>query len=145
MGKVRVAVTIDAAPEVVWSEVEQLERHVDWMADAEEIRFQTEATRGEDVRFECDTKVGPIRLTDLMEVTEWVEGRSIGVRHVGVVTGTGRFTLTPARGGGTRFVWEEQLRYPWWLGAAAGGLIGDRIMAQVWKGNLRRLKAVIEG
>ena len=59
------------------------------MADAESIRFLTEQTRGVGTRFECVTKVGPIRLTDRMEITEWEPGRSMGVRHDGLVTGTG--------------------------------------------------------
>ena len=44
---------------------------------------------------ECDTVVGPVRLTDHMAITEWVPGEAMGVRHTGLVTGEGRFTLTP--------------------------------------------------
>ena len=51
------------------------------MADAEVIRFLTEQTAGVGTRFECVTKVGPIRLTDEMEITEWEPGRAMGVRH----------------------------------------------------------------
>ena len=47
-----------------------------------------------------------------MEITEWRPGRAMGVRHVGLVTGTGRFTLRKARGGRTRFTWTERLRFP---------------------------------
>lgn len=145
MGRVKVGITIDAPPKRVWAEVEPVERHVDWMADAVAIRFTSRSHRGVGTTFECDTKVGPIRLTDVMEITEWRPGKVMGVRHVGIVTGTGRFTLRRARGGRTRFTWEERLRYPRWLGGAVGGVVGDRIMGQVWKRNLRRLKAQIEG
>ena len=48
---------------------------------------------GPGTRFECDTKIGPVTLTDVMEITRWVPGKAIGVRHSGVVTGTGEFTL----------------------------------------------------
>ena len=37
--KIKVGVVIDAPPEVVWRTVEQIERHVDWMADAVSITF----------------------------------------------------------------------------------------------------------
>ena len=144
MGRVKVAITIDAPPRRVWAEVEQVERHVDWMADAVAIRFTSRSHRGVGTAFECDTKVGPIRLTDLMEITEWRPGKVMGVRHVGLVTGTGRFTLRRARRGRTRFTWEERLRYPLWMGGALGGLVGDRIMGQIWRRNLRRLKAQVE-
>lgn len=144
MGRVRVATTIDAPPSQVWAEVEQLERHVAWMADAESITFTSRSRRGAGSTFDCVTRVGPIRLVDRMEVTEWRRGRSIGVRHVGVVTGSGRFTLRRARGGRTRFTWEERLVYPVWLGGRLGGVVGDRIMARVWRANLRRLAALVE-
>lgn len=145
MGRVKVGITIDAPPKRVWAVVEPVERHVDWMADAVAIRFTSRSHRGVGTTFECDTKVGPFRLTDVMEITEWRPGRVMGVRHVGIVTGTGRFTLKRARGGRTRFTWEERLRYPRWMGGPAAGLVGDRVMRQVWKRNLRRLKTEVEG
>ena len=51
----------------------------------------------------------------------------MGVRHTGMVTGTGRFTLTPIDlGRRTRFSWDEALRFPWWLGGPLGALVGGR-------------------
>ncbi len=122
-----------------------IERHVAWMADAEEIRFTSRRRHGVDTTFVCTTKVGPVRLEDVMHVTEWRDRRRIGVRHEGLVTGTGRFTLRRARGGRTRFTWDERLRYPMWMGGPLGGLVGDVILRRIWRGNLRRLKAVVEG
>ena len=65
-----------------------------------------------------------------MEITEWEPERAMGVRHDGLVTGTGRFTLEPLDDGRrTRFTWEEELTFPWWLGGprrrALGGQAGD--------------------
>lgn len=145
MGRVKVGITIEAPPRRVWDVVEPVERHVDWMADAVAIRFTSRSHRGVGTTFECDTKVGPFRLTDEMEITAWRPGKVMGVRHVGLVTGTGRFTLRRARGGRTRFTWEERLRYPLWMGGPVGGIVGDQVMRQVWKRNLRRLKAEVEG
>ena len=144
MGKVKVSTTIDAPPRRVWEEVRHLGRHVDWMDDAVAIRFTSDRTSGVGTTFECDTKVGPARLTDLMEVTEWREGKAIGVRHVGVVTGSGRFTLKRARGGRTRFTWEERLTYPLWMGGRVGGVVGDRIMGRIWRKNLATLTGLVE-
>ena len=88
--------------------LETIERHVDWMADAVEIRFVGEQRRGVATRFVCDTKVGPFTLTDRMEITEWEPGRSMGVRHSGLVTGSGVFTLEPIDlGRRTRFTWRK--------------------------------------
>jgi uncharacterized protein YndB with AHSA1/START domain len=132
---IRVSTTIPATPEAVWADVRDLASHVEWMADAEAIRFSSEQRSGVGTTFDCDTRVGPLHLTDRMEVTEWVEGEVIGVRHVGLVTGTGRFTLS-AEGGGTRFTWEESLAIPWWLGGPAAAVA----LRLVWVRNLRRLR-----
>src|SRR5574338_1019130 len=133
MGRIRVSTVIDAAPEVVWAEVGQLEHHVDWMADAEEIRFTSASRSGVGTTFDCLTRVGPIRLTDKMTVTEWRERRSIGVRHVGLVRGTGRFTLGRVRRDRTRFTWEEDLVFPWWMGGALGGVVGRVVLRRIWR------------
>ena len=146
MGRIRVAVEIDAPPDEVWDVVEPIERHVDWMADAVAIRFTGASTRGVGTTFECDTKVGPITLTDLMTVTEWEPGRRMGVEHTGIVTGTGVFELEPIDlDRRTRFTWTEELRFPWYLGGRVGELVGGRaVMKQIWKRNLRRLEALVE-
>jgi uncharacterized protein YndB with AHSA1/START domain len=144
MGRIRVSTVIDAPPAQVWDEVRHVERHVDWMADAVEIRFTSRRRSGVGTTFDCLTRVGPIRLTDKMEITDWRDGKLMGVRHVGLVTGTGRFTVTKVRGGRTRFTWDERLKFPWWLGGPVGGVVGGRIMRQIWKRNLRVLKALVE-
>lgn len=134
--RIRVATTLPAPVEVVWDDVRDLGSHVEWMADAESITFTSASTSGVGTTFDCVTKVGPIRLVDRMEVTTWVEGETIGVRHVGIVTGTGRFTLSPV-GHSTRFSWEEELAIPWWL----GGPVAAQVLRLVWARNLRRLRA----
>ena len=80
-----------------------------------------------------------------MEVTEWKPRRRMGVRHTGIVTGTGAFAMRRRRlRSGTRFTWEERLVFPWWMGGPIGALVGARVLRLVWKGNLRRLKAQVE-
>jgi hypothetical protein len=115
------------------------------MTDAEAIRITSEQRTGVGTTFECDTAVGPFRLTDLMEITAWEPGAAMGVRHVGLVSGEGVFTITEEHGGRSRFTWRERLVFPWWMGGSVGGLIGGRIMKRIWRGNLRTLKARVEG
>src|SRR3954447_19409587 len=95
MTHIRVSIIIDRPPWVVWRSVENIATHVDWMADAVAIRFTSATTSGVGTTFDCDTKVGPFRLTDRMEITEWDPGSTMGVSHVGTVTGKGRFQLRP--------------------------------------------------
>ncbi|MBA3606859.1 MAG: SRPBCC family protein [Acidimicrobiia bacterium] len=146
MTQIVVTTDIAAPPADVWSAVEPIERHVEWMADAESIRFLGAQTRGIGTRFECITKVGPVRLSDMMEITEWEPGATMGVRHEGLVTGTGRFTLEPLDGGRrTHFTWTEDLTFPWYLGGRLGERIGGpTVMKRIWTGNLTRLRQLVE-
>lgn len=146
MSRITVSIDLDATPARVWTIVEPIERHVDWMADAVAIRFHNDQTRGVGTSFACETKVGPIRLTDQMEITEWVPGEAMGVRHTGVVTGTGIFTLAPLdEGRRTRFTWSEQLTFPWWLGGPIGEVVGGNlVMKAIWRRNLKSLKRLVD-
>jgi hypothetical protein len=146
VARITVAIDIDAPIEHVWSVVEPVERHVDWMHDAVAIRFETDQTRGVGTRFLCDTKVGPFKLVDRMTITAWHSPELMGVRHEGLVTGSGQFTLEPldlARR--TRFTWSEELVFPWWMGGPVGALVGARlVMGAIWRRNLKRLREICE-
>lgn len=140
-------IDIDAAPDQVWEHLADIERHTTWMADAESIRFETTQRDGVGTAFVCRTVVGPLRLDDRMEITEWDAPRAMGVRHTGLVSGTGRFLLTPIDlGRRTRMTWSESLQFPWWMGGPFGGLVGGRaVLGRIWRSNLRRLRDHIEG
>jgi hypothetical protein len=144
MGSIRVDTVIGRDPATVWETVGRIERHVDWMLDAESIRFTSATQAGTGTTFDCVTKIGPVRLLDKMEITEWEPGAIMGVRHFGVVTGSGRFILEAVDEGRTRFTWDETLRFPWWMGGRVGGVVGDRVMKVVWRRNLAKLKAQVE-
>jgi len=141
---IRVEIVIDLSPEQLWAVVEPIETHAEWMHDAEAITFTSERRRGVGTTFDAATKVGPFRLTDRMEVTQWEPEAVMGVRHVGLVSGVGRFTLEPTGPAATRFTWEEQLTFPWWLGWRLGEVIGRPILRAIWRRNLRNLKAIAE-
>ena len=146
MARVRCEIEIDALPDEVWAHVADIERHTDWMRDAHEIRMLTEQTSGVGTRYECDTKIGPLKLTDVMEIIDWRPAVALGVRHEGVVTGAGLFTLTPIDlDRRTRFAWTEELRFPWWLAGPFGATVGGHtVLSAIWNRNLRDLKAQIE-
>jgi Polyketide cyclase / dehydrase and lipid transport len=143
--RIAVGIDIDAPPERVWRVIERLEDYVGWMHDATAVRFLTGQIRGVGTGMAVVTKVGPLRLTDQMTITEWDEPRTMGVAHTGVVTGTGRFTLRPCPPTATRFEWEENLRFPLWLGGRIGATVAKPVLAAIWRRNLRDLKHLVEG
>ena len=144
MTRIRTATLIDAPPDQVWAVVRDISSHPEWMADAVAIRFLTDTREGVGTAFDCDTKVGPLRMTDRMEVTEWEEDRVMGIAHTGLVTGRGRFTIEAAGPGRSRFTWDEELRFPPRVGGPVAALLARPVLTRVWQANLRRLKALVE-
>ncbi|MFI5285088.1 MAG: SRPBCC family protein [Candidatus Dormibacteria bacterium] len=142
--RIRVTTTIGASPETTWSSIEHIESHVAWMADAESITFTTSQRSGVGTRFDCRTRIGPIRLVDAMAVTQWVPLQAMGVDHRGVVRGSGVFTLRNVSDRRTMFSWEERLTFPWWLGGPLGEQVARPLLVRIWRGNLARLKQVVE-
>ncbi len=146
MGRISVSEEINATPAAVWRVIEPIEHHVDWMTDARAIRFESEQRRGTGTRFVCDTAIGPITLHDAMEITTWIPDERMGVRHSGVVTGSGEFVLTPIDlDRRTRFTWTEELHFPWYLGGRIGERVGGRwVLTRIWRRNLRSLARLVE-
>ncbi len=142
--RITVETEIAAPPDVVWADIQQISSHVEWMSDADTITFTSEQTQGVGATFDCVTKIGPIRLNDKMEITEWVEAETLGVRHKGLVSGEGQFTLSATDGDTTRFQWSEILQFPWWLGAGLGERIGKPILERIWQKNLQLLQSRFE-
>ncbi|MCB2222633.1 MAG: SRPBCC family protein [Actinobacteria bacterium] len=140
MSGVTVSVHLTAPPAEVWDDVARLDRHVEWMADARTIEFTGDRSEGEGTTMAVETRIGPFRTTDLMEVTSWEPPRRIAVEHRGLFTGRGAFTLEP-EGGGTRFTWSEHIAFPWFLGGPAGAWAARPVLRWVWRRNLRRLAA----
>jgi len=140
MAQIVVEIEIPHPVEDVWNDLEQLEHHAEWMADAERIDFLSEATRGVGVTMAVRTRVGPFVTTDVIEVSEWDELERIGVSHRGLVSGSGAFLLS-ATERGTRFVWDEDLTFPWYLGGGVTAQLVRPVLGHVWRGNLRRFAA----
>ncbi|WP_419840831.1 SRPBCC family protein [Candidatus Poriferisodalis sp.] len=139
---IEVSIDIPAPPQEVWDYAADLALNVEWMADAASIQFVTAQREGVGTQFDCVTKLGPLRTTDRIEVTEWNPPHALGVEHRGAVGGTGCFTLTPSNGG-TRFTWTEELTLPWYFGSRLGLRPASAVLERVWRKNLRSLRARI--
>ena len=144
MATICVTIEIAASPKQVWEVVKDISDHVNWMKDAERIDFLTEQVSGVGTMFDCASMVGPFWLKDKMEITEWVDEKSMGVSHEGLVTGTGRFSLVATKSNETRFTWEETLHFPYWMGGPLRNPVGTRLLALIWRKNLKLLKEQVE-
>ncbi len=142
--RIKVGVKIAALPSDVWEQIQDISSHTQWMRDAESIQFLGHQQQGIGARFACKTKVGPFVLNDVMEVTEWSPGHKLGVRHTGLVSGEGVFGLSKQPDGTVYFEWKEVLRFPWKLGGVVGEVVAKPVLLAIWKGNLKRLKELVE-
>lgn len=138
---VETSVTIELDPATLWAAIEPIERHMEWMVDAESITFVGEQRRGVGTTFDCVTKIGPLRTTDRMTVTRWEPGVAMGIEHGGAVTGVGELRLEPVADG-TQLSWREELHLPWWFGGRVGEVIARPVLERIWQANLRRLRAL---
>ncbi len=138
--RIRIEQSIGAPIQTVWDDVADIASHVEWMADAESIRFLTEQRSGAGTRMEVLTKVGPLKTTDVMEFTEWEPPHRMAIRHRGLVKGEGAFSLQSV-GDATRFVWAETLTFPWYLGGGLTAFFAAPVLKLIWKRNLKRLAA----
>jgi len=138
MATISISITINATPSVVWEEMRHIDRHVNWMADAVAIEFLSDQREGVGTSFRCTTKIGPFTTVDVMDITSWVDGSEMGVRHRGIVTGTGRFTLSDLGENRTGIRWEERLTFPWWGLGRFGAAVAKPVFLLLWRGNLRR-------
>ena len=141
---IRIVQEIEAPPEVVWNAISNIQTHVNWMADASKIRITSEQTQGVGTTFDCDTKVGPLRTTDKMQVTEWVPNQILSISHKGLVEGKGSFILEKPSECRTLFVWEENLDFPIFLGGKITEFIAKPVLKKIWRGNLYKLKQLVE-
>ena len=143
MARIQISQVIDRAPSEVWNEMRHIERHVNWMHDAVEIRFTSDSRGGIGTSFICLTKVGPFKTQDVMTITDWRENEVMGVTHAGLIKGSGKFTIVPNHLG-SLITWEERLEFPWWALGSIGSILSKPILTQIWKRNLRTLRWVIE-
>ena len=142
--RIETSIIINKPLDIVWQEVKVMENHVNWMEDAVKIDILSENNFGIDTKMNVLTKVGPIKLTDIITVTEWKEKESIGVIHEGIVTGEGIFYLKALNKSQTEFKWEETLKFPIYLGGAIGEFFGGYVLRYIWKKNLKNLKEILE-
>ncbi len=143
MNRIEVSIDLPHPREKVWDAVSQLDRHAEWMADAESIEFKDGQTSGVGTTMDVLTRVGPFTTLDRIIVEQWGPPSTIGVSHHGVVSGKGEFRLA-STATGTRFTWQEDLRFPWYLGGRLAGIVAKPVLRRIWRANLARFAATLD-
>ena len=134
-------VDVAAPAEVLWHVVTDWANQGEWM-----LGTRVRPTSGGDGRrlgatLEAVTGVGPLGVSDPMEIVEWTPPRRCVVRHLGkVVRGEGVFEVLPLGPERARFLWSELLDLPLGrLGALGWPLVRPAFRAGV-AFSLRRMK-----
>lgn len=145
MARIEASTHIEAAPQRVWDVLVDWERQADWMADARSVVVRSHDREGIGVTVRCRTNILGFVVNDDLEVTDWAEPTTLGMRHLGpLIQGAGAFELT-ATPYGTRVVWWEEAEVP--LGAvgdAVAGLVVVPWVNRVFRRSLARLKRTCE-
>jgi carbon monoxide dehydrogenase subunit G len=136
--EITVSVDVDAPVETVWREVTDWESQGEWM-----LGTDVKVTHGDGTsvgsELAATTGVGPVGVTDTMEIVGWDPPHRATVRHTGrIVRGSGVFSVLERRGTdgseGSTFVWSEQLDLP--LGPL--GAVGWPVVKPAFALGLRR-------
>ncbi len=135
------SIVVDAPPAVVWADLSDIAAHAEWMADVVDIRFITASKSGVGTTYEVDTRFGPFRLGDRLEISEWVPLETIAVRRGGVVGGEGRFGLEEVPEHRTRLTRDMRIDFPWWMGGPAGERVAVPILRSLFRSSLRAFAA----
>ena len=128
---------VDEPIDVVWDDLADLGSHAEWMTEAGSIEIVSDRGTGVGTVLRVPTHVGPLSTEDWIVVTSWEDGTEIGVVHIGLVTGTGRFVLE-SEGTATRIIWDEEFTLPLVFGGPIGEIVAAPILKALWRGNLRR-------
>lgn len=151
MARVEERVHIHRPADRVWDLLTDWEAQPDWMVDARSVTVTSPHRSGVGVTIDVPTTIAlGLTVLDVMEVTEWVEGRKIGVRHTGrVIKGSGAFEVAPTHlpngGEGTIFTWTEDIDAPLGrLGDLVATYTAVQVVAFVFRRSLRALKRVAE-
>ena len=102
-------VVLPTTPAEAWSVLMDWERQADWMLDADSVTVVSGVREGIGVRLAVRTRLfGVPAFVEPMEVTAWEPPRRLEIRHGGMVSGMGTWTLEPVDGG-TAFTWREDI------------------------------------
>lgn len=138
--------TVDvAAPvEQTWEGATDWARQGEWMLGTK-VRGTAQDGVGVGGGIEAFTGVGKLGFLDTMTITVWEPPYRCHVLHTGrVVKGTGEFEVRERPGGGSTFVWREELELPLGLLGRLGWPVVKPLFAAGVKQSLKKFARWVE-
>jgi len=132
---ITISTSIPLPVAAVWDELRHIDRHVEWMNDAVALTFITDQREGVGTSFHCKTRIGPFVTNDVMTITRWESETVMGVEHKGLIKGEGLFFLH-GTDHDTTLVWQEELRFPWYMGGPLTAYFAAPVLKFIWRRNL---------
>lgn len=129
------SIDVAATPDVVWDQVSDPSRYLDFMSGITRWEVVSDEPRGMGARYRMSMRVGSAEIGSLVEVIEWVEGRDMAWTSVTGLDQRGRWRLRERPGGRTHV--EFRLAYGV-AGAGFWGWISERVGAPTVRGHLQR-------
>ncbi len=111
--EIHTEISVPTDREQTWELLIDLQKQPEWMKDALSIEQLTEGPVGVGTVMRVPTQIFFLRTTDRMEVTAFDPLEKWSVKHIGLVTGEGTFSLRDDDAGpGTIVHWHERLSAP---------------------------------
>jgi carbon monoxide dehydrogenase subunit G len=111
-------IDVDASPEIVWEQVSDPARVLDFFAGVTRWESAGEPRSGMGARYRMLMRVGSAEVGGLIETVEFVPARDLAWTSITGIDQRGRWRLRPAGNGCTRV--ELRMQY----GVAGGGIFG---------------------
>ncbi len=143
--EIHTEITVPSDRQKTWDLLVDLELQPVWMKDALSIEKLTEGPVGVGTVMRVPTQILFLRTTDRMEVTEFELLSRWAVKHVGLVTGEGAFSLHDApEGSGTIVHWHERLSAPLGIIGRFGMTLLRPVLRHQFHSDLVRFKKLCE-
>jgi uncharacterized protein YndB with AHSA1/START domain len=140
---IRTEVEVDAPIDSVWAILADIERQPEWMLEMKAVRLLTPGPVGVGTRGEADVRIFGVRVSDPVEVVEFVPPFRFGIAHRGLFSGSGSIVLDTLDGGRrTHVAWAETLVPP--VFPSLGSLLQAPILRRIFQADLDRLAAIVE-
>ena len=133
--RVAAQIEVSAPAELVWAQVSDPSRYLDFMAGVTRWEVEGDVRIGLGARYRMLMRVASAEIGGLIEVIEFTPGCDLAWTSIMGVDQRGRWRLRPADDGRTRV--ELRLQYGV-AGAGISGWLAERIASPIVTGNLRR-------